>query len=110
MRYSYLPSTTRWIIALAIIVIFLVFAQASNRELDAPLRLGLETTTTQSGQSVVSWVYPAGTAWDDGIRPGQVVISANATPIQDATIVHARSPDGAIITTHIDTSDWIRGP
>lgn len=98
----------RWGIVAAVVVALLGLGQVSLDETRRPPRLGLRVAE-QGGALVVTWVQPAGLAWDDGVRPGDVVVALAGRPVtvgegaavERAPVVQVRKANGAAITASV---------
>lgn len=101
-----LPRGKRAAVVVIAVVALAVLGQASVAALHEPPWLGLRTVR-RNGHLVISWVQPAGLAWDDGIRPGAIVIAVSNQPegtlvrpgaVANASSVQVRDPTGALLT------------
>ncbi len=70
----------RWVIAIAFLAVLAFtgqwIADSSVNRQDLGFRV-----QPANGQMVVSWVQPAGLGWDRDLRPGDVILTADGTPV-----------------------------
>jgi signal transduction histidine kinase len=108
------PQAHRWAVVACAVLGLLAFAQASLAATRKLPSLGVRAADV-GGQMQITWVQPAGIAWDAGVRPGDVVLSVGGTPAQaapgpqavaSARRVQVRSRSGAhpVVTVSIDAS------
>jgi signal transduction histidine kinase len=71
---------TRWVAALAVIILFIILAQAALNEAGRPRRLGISGAINSQGELIIARVQPAGWAWDAGIRAGDRVVAIDGRP------------------------------
>jgi signal transduction histidine kinase len=72
---------TAWALALASLALLLALAELSLQEAARQPTLGIATASA-GGSVVVTYVLPAGTAWDAGIRPGDRILEADGRPAE----------------------------
>lgn len=94
-----LPDAPRWVVVAAVVAVLVGLTQVSLDEMERQPRLGIRTTG-----EVVTWVQPAGSAWDAGIRPGDVVRDFDGATIADARSLAAESPDGQVHDASVDSA------
>jgi two-component system, NarL family, sensor histidine kinase ComP len=99
------PRGTAWslqwprLAASAILLTYAVLVALASLALQSPGELGLKVGPCGEG-TCVTWVMPAGHAWQDGARPGMRVISLNDEDARAAAGLHPLvkavllSPDG----------------
>jgi signal transduction histidine kinase len=68
----------RWGMAFLAIGVVAAVGYATART-DREPHVGVATTADSSGQLKVTWVQPAGLAWDAGVRPGDVILTMTET-------------------------------
>lgn len=91
----------RWGVVAALSVALLALGSLALAATDAPPRLGVRATG-RDGQVVLTWVQPAGLAWDVGLRPGDVVVSidgraaAGGARAAAASELTTRGPSGTM--------------
>lgn len=105
------PSARRWAMVAAVVVALLGLGQQSLHATTRQPSLGLRAIRT--GEHLrIAWVQPAGPAWDDGVRPGDVVVALGGQPVtpQDdptavatASVVQVRSASGTVVTATAST-------
>ena len=83
----------RWTIAIGVLAILAVIGQWSNSPTaEQRQSLGFHIDF-ESGRALVTWVQPASIGWDNHLRPGAIVLSADGQPVTVAddpsTIEHA---------------------
>ncbi len=102
----------RWAIAATCLVVWLALGQLCLKATSQDALLGLRASEQQA-KLVISWVQPAGSAWDAGIRRGAVVTDINGravTPptspaaVAGATSVRVRSQTGRMIPASVDAA------
>lgn len=94
----------RWGRVAVLIVALIALGQLALAAGEEAPRLGLRVAA-DAGGAVVSWVQPAGTAWDAGIRPGDRPIAPDGRPLPVAEAgaaaggasIRVRRADGAIL-------------
>jgi hypothetical protein len=63
------PNNSRSVVVLLIVICFCFLGFETWRATEHPPQHGLRVNQTPQGM-IITWVQPAGLAWDDGIRPG----------------------------------------
>src|SRR5690348_1656287 len=101
---------SRWAVVLVIVLGLFSLMSVLQSDADAPPWLGMRAAYVGDGLRV-TWVQPAGWAWDAGVRPGDLVqhvdgaSQADPGDLNDATLVDVVSsqtgetltvPDGAV--------------
>ncbi len=93
----------RWTIAIGVLAILAVIGQWSNGPTASQRQVLGFHVQFESGQAVVTWVQPASIGWDNHLRPGAIVLTANGQPvtaagdhsaIEHAPVVTFESSDG----------------
>ncbi len=96
-------NSSRWVIVALAVAALVGLGQMSLAATQHQPSLGLRAKAI-GGHLTVTWVQPAGLAWDAGIRPGDIIIGIDgqlATPSVDsatlaaASTVHTQSVNGA---------------
>jgi signal transduction histidine kinase len=94
----------RWAVAATVITLLVVLVEVALAELATSPRLGVRAES--DGQQIrISWVQPAGLAWDAGVRPGDRLLTLDGYPAADgntsetdtAQSVEVENPSGTVI-------------
>ncbi|WP_051006773.1 sensor histidine kinase, partial [Nitrolancea hollandica] len=97
------PNSSRWVIVAMAVAALIGLGQMSLAATQHQPSLGLRAKAVD-GHLIVTWVQPAGLAWDAGIRPGDLIIGIDGQPtsplddlatLATASTVHAQSVSGA---------------
>src|SRR5579862_6177706 len=87
-----------WAIVLASLALLATLAEFSLRESSLPPVRGLKTELI-NGVAVVTYVLPAGDAWDSGMRPGDQILEADGGPAAMLSEAALNSATSFTVTT-----------
>ncbi|MDP9374813.1 MAG: PDZ domain-containing protein, partial [Chloroflexota bacterium] len=78
------PAAQRWAVVAALLVLLLGMTEATFAEMTRRPLLG-PRAERRGEHLVVTWLQPAGFAWDAGVRPGDVVLEIDGGPVSAMT-------------------------
>ena len=95
IKRTWLPTEIpRWFIAITLLAILAGIAQWNSTLVGRPQQLGFHVRPAGS-TLVVSWVQPSGLGWDAQLRPGDVILTADGSPVTSSTdpakVIHAQT-------------------
>ncbi|MBI2849154.1 MAG: hypothetical protein HYX88_03390 [Chloroflexi bacterium] len=95
------------LIALGCLVAYGLIMLASVAAALGPSSMGLDARPMPDGSWRISWVMPAGLAWDGGVRPGDLLLAIDGVPTENAAPLYPLSQAQGVVV-HSQTTGEIR--